>query len=151
MKKCMPTKKAWIFHMRQDKTTFTQIGTELGLSHTTISRTYHELEKQGENPDFYLKKDIPCHPQLLTPHVEQCAAQAITSGECMDATDVQCTLFPNISASTLHRMFLRKGMKGRICWKKTMALKNPCSAAISMGQTSVKPVNLFQEVCVAHR
>jgi hypothetical protein len=105
------------FYMCQDKKTFTQIGAKLGLSHTTISRTYHKLKKQGENPDFYLKKDIPGRPQLLTPHAEQRAAQAITSGECMDATDIQHTLFPNISASTLHRMFLRKGMKGRIHWK----------------------------------
>ncbi|KAF5328079.1 hypothetical protein D9619_013643 [Psilocybe cf. subviscida] len=118
MKKCTPTKKAQILYLRQDGKTFAEIGNDLGLNRTTVSRTYHDLEKQGYNPDFYLKKDIPGRPQLLTPHAEQRAEQAITSGECMNATDVQHTLFPNISASTLRRMFLRKGMKGRICWKK---------------------------------
>ncbi|TFK58032.1 hypothetical protein BDN72DRAFT_746581, partial [Pluteus cervinus] len=68
--------------------------------------------------DFYAKTPIPGRPRALTPHDERVAKRAILSGACQDATDVQRSLFPDIHAMTVRRMFCRMGMKGRLRRKK---------------------------------
>ncbi|EDR10451.1 uncharacterized protein LACBIDRAFT_317392 [Laccaria bicolor S238N-H82] len=55
---------------------------------------------------------------MISPHVEHCTTQLITRGACHNAMDVQCELFPHLNPATVCKMFIRKGLNGRICRKK---------------------------------
>ncbi|KAF8151554.1 hypothetical protein B0H34DRAFT_615194, partial [Crassisporium funariophilum] len=115
---CTPTKKAAIYHLRQEGKTFGEIGNMLSLDQSVVSRNYRKLEEQGPDPDFYARVPIPGRPRVITPHAERRAQRLITSGECRDATDVQRELFPRLDPSTVRRMFIWKGLHGRIRRKK---------------------------------
>ena len=109
---CTPTKKAHIWHMCNAGQTFTEIANFLKMDRTVASRNYKKLAQQGLNPDFYTKPSKPGCPRALS------AEQAINSGQCHDATDVQQKLFPHLHPSTLRRMFIWKGLHSRVRWQK---------------------------------
>ncbi|KAH6906659.1 hypothetical protein BKA70DRAFT_1105502, partial [Coprinopsis sp. MPI-PUGE-AT-0042] len=115
-----PQQKRHIFgkQHRYHGRTFEQIGNELKIDCTVVSRNYRKLERQGSNPDFYAKAPKPGRPRLISPRDERLAERMITSSRVSDATNVKRKLFPHISASTVRRMFSRIGMHGRIRWKK---------------------------------
>ncbi|KAF8884069.1 hypothetical protein CPB84DRAFT_1686065 [Gymnopilus junonius] len=79
---CTPTKKAHIYILRKAGLKFSDIGHILNMKEPTVSRNFHELEKQGDNPSFYLCKPIPGRPRVITPHAECRVTQLIYSGEC---------------------------------------------------------------------
>ncbi|KAF8161038.1 hypothetical protein B0H34DRAFT_653685 [Crassisporium funariophilum] len=112
MVSCTPTKKARIFQMYSEGKSFTEIGKDLGLHCSVVSRNYHKLEEMGPEPDFYAKQPIPGCPRIITPHAERRAQRLITSGKCRDATDVQRVLFPKVHPTTIRQMFIRKGLPG---------------------------------------
>jgi DNA-binding MarR family transcriptional regulator len=113
--------------MRKNGQTFGEIADILGLDTSVVSRNFRKLEMQGPNPDFYAKPPIPGRPRKLLLHDERCAERAISSGKCRDATDVQRKLFPDLHPTTLRRMFVRKGLFGRIRWKKPWLSKKHIS------------------------
>jgi len=115
---CTPTKKAYIYRKHQQGTKFSVIAEELGLNPSVVSRNYHKMEEQGPNPDFYAPPPIPGRPRVITPHAERRAERLITSGHCRDATDVQRVLFPERDPTTVRRMFIRKGLNGRVRRRK---------------------------------
>lgn len=111
---CTPTKKARIMQLRKQGWKFKDIGNEIGLESSVVSRNYNKLIKKGPHPDLYHHEPIPGRPKIITPHAERRAVRLITSGECRDATDVQRVLFPRLHPTTVRQMFIRKGMPGRI-------------------------------------
>jgi len=115
---CTPTKKARIMQLRKQGWKFKDIGNEIGLESSVVSRNYNKLIKKGPHPDLYHHEPIPGRPKIITPHAERRAVRLITSGECRDATDVQRVLFPRLHPTTVRQMFIRKGMPGRIRRKK---------------------------------
>ena len=115
---CTPTKKARIYTLRQAGLKFLDIGHILNMKESTVSRNFCALQKQGDNPNFYLRKPIPGRPRVITPHAERRATRLILSGECSDATDVKRVLFPQLHATTVRRMFIRKGLLGRVRRRK---------------------------------
>ena len=115
---CTPTKKAHIWRARNAGQKFGEIANFLQLNESVVSRNYWKLAKQGPKPDFHTKPPIPGRPRALTPHAERRAERAIGSGDCRDATDVQRKLFPDLSAPTVRRMFVRRGLHGRVRWRK---------------------------------
>ena len=104
--------------MRNAGQTFTEIANFLKMDRTVVSRNYKKLAQQGPNPDFCTKPSKPGRPRALSPVSERNAERAINSGQCRDATDVQRKLFPHLHPSTLRRMFIRKGLHGRVRWRK---------------------------------
>lgn len=115
---CTPTKKARLFILRKAGNTYHDIAHTLGLTTPTVARNFHQLEKQGRSPNFYLHKVIPGRPKLISPHAERRAVRLIYSGTCADATDVQRELFPQLHPTTVRRMFIRKGLYGRVRRRK---------------------------------
>ncbi|KAF6741856.1 hypothetical protein DFP72DRAFT_832039, partial [Ephemerocybe angulata] len=71
-----------------------EIGNTLGMSRSTVSRNFDDLEKQGSSPDFYSRPKIPGRPRAITPHAERRACHLIGANICRNATDVQQRLFP---------------------------------------------------------
>lgn len=121
MTKCTPTKKARIYHLRKkENKTFTEIGDILGIDATTVSRNFKKLDSQGKDPDYYSTTPGSGRPRALTPHDERRAERLIKSGKCRDATEVQRELFPKLHPTTVRRMFLRLGLKGRLRRKKPL-------------------------------
>lgn len=93
---CTPTKKACIMQLQKQRWKFKDIGNEIDLKSSVVSQNYNKLIKKGPHPDLYHYEPIPGHLKIITPHTECCAVHLITSGECRDATDVQCVLFPRL-------------------------------------------------------
>jgi len=119
---CTPTKKARIIQLRKQGWKFRDIGADIGLERSVVSRNYNKLVKKGGEPDFYHTEAIPGRPKVITPHGERRAERLIKSGECRDATDIQRVLFPELHPTTVRQMFIRKGLPGRIRRKKPWLL-----------------------------
>jgi|SRR5882762_5355163 len=68
-----------------------------------------------QNPDPYQKTPTPGHPAKMTPRKLRRAARAITNGTAVDATDVKCQYFPEISVRTVQERLSDIGLKGRVC------------------------------------
>ena len=66
-----PTKKAWILHMREDGSTFREIGNRLGIIASMVQRNF---EKLGENCNIYT------YMSLLTVVVAHAFSQPLTAG-----------------------------------------------------------------------
>lgn len=141
---CTPTKKARIFHMRQSQgLTFEEIGNTLGISRTTASRNFSNLQKQGPRPDFYARPKIPGRPKVITPHAERRACRLIGANKCRNATEVQRKLFPQVHPTTVRRMFIKKGLNGRVCRKKQWLSKIHISKRFVWSSTMREKHKLF--------
>jgi len=75
-----------------------EITTELDINKRTASYTYG---KYCQNYDFYLEGHKSGCLHKFTPHDLCIVDRAIQNGEAVDASNLQCQKFPNVSAQTV--------------------------------------------------
>ena len=110
-----PTKKARILHMREDGSTFREIGNRLGINASTAQRNF---EKLGENRDVYEPTHRSGCPRILSASGRRFCARKICSGQAQNAADLQRDYFPEASKRTVRRNLTEEGLPGRRMRKK---------------------------------
>ena len=84
--------------MREDGSTFQEIGNRLGINASTAQRNF---EKLGENCDIYEPTHRSGRPCILSASDHQFCAQKIRSGLVQTAADLQHNYFPEASKRTI--------------------------------------------------
>lgn len=93
------------------------IAREMGRDTSTIGRI---ISKYDENRDLIYKRPRAPYPTKMTAEDDALAVQMVESGEGIDATHIQKTAFPHLSAETVRRHLTNLGLPGRIRRKKPL-------------------------------
>ena len=101
--------------MREDGSTFQEIGNRLGINASTVQRNFKKL---GKNCDIYEPTHCSGCPCILSASDCQFCARKIRSRLAQTAADLQHDYFPEASKHTMHQNLTEEGLPGQRMCKK---------------------------------